>query len=322
MRYNTMIVMLFRPSPQVPEPSTRAARHCFEACKFNMHVQRQQITAKTIDLTWVFVQSLFMAVNGMLWTLSHHEVRREHPKAEVDSYLETALEAIYLASMKWPGVESALELYIVLVEVCRKAYDGDAEATYSIVSSQVKAEIRSPPSTGTGSALSSPSSAGASNLHDNTRPQPTRDSHKKQNFQAITSASTAAPQIAPSRSNDPFQATQSATTLSYPHVSDMGSATHAFDPNTLNNPLPPPLNYGYVYNLVENISGQNVFSNVFEEPFAHAFNAGFAPPGPMDGLDLELQSELMGNFEADPRIQQDVGEISPTQVLSQMGALG
>ena len=126
-RYNTMIVFLYRPSPQVPRPSVDAARRCFDASVFNIYMQRRQIASKSIDLTWAFTQSLFMALNAVLWALSYPEIRREHPKAEVEKDINVAQEAIYLASQRWPGVESALELYDHLVVACLKVYEGNGE---------------------------------------------------------------------------------------------------------------------------------------------------------------------------------------------------
>ena len=131
-RYNTMIVFLFRPSPQIPRPSVDAARRCFDASVFNVYMQRRQIASKSVDLTWAFAQSLFMALNAILWALSYPEIRREHPKAEVEKDINVAQEAIYLASQRWPGVESALELYDHLVVACLKVYDGFGDAPYIV----------------------------------------------------------------------------------------------------------------------------------------------------------------------------------------------
>ena len=130
VRLNTMIVFLFRPSPQVPEPSIKAAEKCFEASRFNIYVQKQQIETKSIDITWIFGQSLFMAINTMLWTLSYPSIRKRHVRVEVKQHLQTALEGIYLVSLKWPGVESAWDLYTTLAETCLKAYEHDMKPAF------------------------------------------------------------------------------------------------------------------------------------------------------------------------------------------------
>lgn len=153
-----MIVLLFRPSPQVPQPSLRAARLCYDASVFNVYMQRNQIATKSVDLTWIFTQSLFMALNTILWSLSYPEIRQEHPREEVQKHLDTVLKAIFLASERWPGVASALELYTNLVTACLKVYDGSSETSYVVTSPSNKASPASSQDVTTPPAISSPSS--------------------------------------------------------------------------------------------------------------------------------------------------------------------
>ena len=122
VRYNTILIFLFRSSPQIPEPSERAALLCFDAAVYNIEIQRRQIQERSVDLTWIFTQTLFMALNTTLWALSYPNVRMENPRSKVEDYLQTAQEGIYLASDRWPGVESALEIYDSLIYACLSAY--------------------------------------------------------------------------------------------------------------------------------------------------------------------------------------------------------
>lgn len=133
-RYNTMIVFLFRPSPQVPRPSLRAAQKCFDACQYNIYMQRQQIDKKNVDLTWIFTQSLFMAINTMLWSLSYQDIRRKHPREEVSTDLEVAMGCIRDAAERWPGVSSAVELYSKFIHAIMKIYEKDGDVPISAVS--------------------------------------------------------------------------------------------------------------------------------------------------------------------------------------------
>ncbi|OKL59934.1 hypothetical protein UA08_04594 [Talaromyces atroroseus] len=122
-RKNTIIVMLYRPSPQIPEPSVDAARKCYDACAFNVKMHRDQMTTGSVDLTWASTQALFMAISTMLWTLSYPDIRKEHHIEEVKSFLQIALEAVAISALRWPGCESALQLYRSLIAACLKAYD-------------------------------------------------------------------------------------------------------------------------------------------------------------------------------------------------------
>lgn len=118
-----MMVMLHRPSPQISEPSIVSAQICFDAASFNIGMHRQQIATKSVDLTWIFTQSLFMALNTVLWSVSYAEVRKDHSKKETEKLLRTAQEGIRLAAERWPGVQSALALYDRLGAACLKAYE-------------------------------------------------------------------------------------------------------------------------------------------------------------------------------------------------------
>ena len=130
-RFNTMIVFLFRPSPQVPNPSLMAALKCFEASRYNIYMQREQIAKRNVDLTWIFTQSIFMAINTLLWSLSFSEVRRQNPRVEVENHLHVGMEAIDLAAQRWPGVASAHELYTHIISAILRIYDKDGDVAIS-----------------------------------------------------------------------------------------------------------------------------------------------------------------------------------------------
>lgn len=120
-----MIVFMFRPSPQIPEPSVRAAQRCYDACAFNVEMHNQQVETGSVDLTWIFTQSVFMALNTILWSLSYPEIRQEHPREEVLHHISLAMKVIGVSARRWPGVESAAKLYENLICGCLKAYDSD-----------------------------------------------------------------------------------------------------------------------------------------------------------------------------------------------------
>lgn len=165
-----MVVFMYRPSPQVPRPSVQAAIRCYDACQYNIYMTQRQIETKSVDMTWIFVQSIFMCINTMLWTLSYSEVRRVHSREEVESHLEVAMESIRLSSERWPGVASAMELYYNLTAACMKIFDKDGDVpiaagspsdTASVVSSNVVDGINrsrtTSPATASTASVSTPS---------------------------------------------------------------------------------------------------------------------------------------------------------------------
>ncbi|KAL9108212.1 MAG: hypothetical protein Q9227_006949 [Pyrenula ochraceoflavens] len=232
-RKNTMIVFLYRPSPQIPEPSLRAAQRCYEASVFNLPLQAHQITAKLVDITWAFTQSLFMALNAILWSLSYPEVRKQHPLGEVTDHIDNALEAISLCSERWPGVNSALYLYKSLAQACLRAYD--SEESFVLHSPPKSAspsdqDIPTPPS-----QFSDISPAGM-------YLPPLATSHP--NFPDLTPVSSTMPPLTPSISNTSAHSTATPTSVSVPQTSfplnvppSAGSNTSA--PSSFHGNTPP-----------------------------------------------------------------------------------
>ena len=126
-RYNTMIAFLYRPSPQIPQPSVSAAHKCFGAARFNLYMTREQVRRKNVDVTWIFTQAIFMAMNTMLWSLAYEEVRKANPRSEVEQQLQIGMDSIELAAERWPGVSSARELYTHIIDAVLRIYDKDGD---------------------------------------------------------------------------------------------------------------------------------------------------------------------------------------------------
>lgn len=124
-----MIVFMYRPSPQIPNPSFHAAQQCYSAAVFNIQLQKRQVEAHLIDITWIFTQAIFMALNTVLWCLSYPGIRQQHPLEEVQLHIQDALKAIDLCADRWPGVRSAQQLYENLVLGCLKAYEADTKVS-------------------------------------------------------------------------------------------------------------------------------------------------------------------------------------------------
>ncbi|KAL4750134.1 hypothetical protein BDW72DRAFT_176427 [Aspergillus terricola var. indicus] len=162
-RLHTMVIFMYRPSPQIPEPSVYAAQRCYDAAVSNIFMHLEQIETKSVDLTWIFTQSLFMALNTLLWTLSYPEVRKEHPLKEVEQNLEVALQGIMKAAERWPGVRSAGMLYETLIAACLRAYNTEESFVVhspsnpsSHATPASSQEVQTPPS------MASPASTAAS----------------------------------------------------------------------------------------------------------------------------------------------------------------
>ncbi|KAH7367961.1 fungal-specific transcription factor domain-containing protein [Plectosphaerella cucumerina] len=130
-RSHQMRILLHRPSPQVPKPSARAAGICYDGAEHIIKLSKQQMEQGAVDVTWVFLLTLFMSLNTVLWTTSYADIRRAHPKEEVDELVHTALDIIEqdICATRWPGTASAAHLYALLIDACLQAYDAGKTPT-------------------------------------------------------------------------------------------------------------------------------------------------------------------------------------------------
>ena len=306
-RYNTMVVFLYRPSPQVARPSAEAAMKCFEACSFNIHMQRGQITKKNVDLTWIFTQSIFMAINTMLWGLSYVEVRRKFPRAQVEADLEVAMDAIQLASERWPGVASAVQLYTNLIHAIMKIYDKDGDVP---ISATTPSDMPSPsvpfpdafprsnatsPATVSNSSIATPPPAerqapfGYFNQQARRsieQPPPLPYSSDRGSNQPVVSAPQFSPPIA--QLSPPIADSSTAPQAGpshAPHVYQQQQQFMQFDPSTFANPL-PELTPGFNANAWQPDQGQmpayDPYS-AFQNPIFDPTHPAYPFPATQDG---------------------------------------
>jgi hypothetical protein len=161
---------MYRPSPQIPSPSLDAAHKCYAAAIFNIQLQKRQVEANLIDITWIFTQAIFMALNTVLWCLSYPGIRQQHPIEEVQLHIQDALRAIELCADRWPGVRSAEQLYENLVLGCLKAYETDKISESPAASDYVSTATQDI-SSSTSQYANSPASTANTSLYGAQSPQ-------------------------------------------------------------------------------------------------------------------------------------------------------
>ena len=235
-----------------------------------------------------------MALNTLLWALSYPEIRKDHPKSEVETHLQTAQEAVFLASARWPGVESALELYDTLIHACLKAYDGNSNASYVIGSPSNQVATGSHSDVTTPPALSSPSTVHSSLSSGHDQPSPFSFAGVPDRLPQMHSL--ASPQVPPAVSVVPQQSVYLAST-GFAEISE-------FNPRAYNNPLPTPINYRFRASTMQEhlqtpFHDQNFYLGSIGDQYAQYLQSQYAPQETLDSLDLEQQSELMNTLEQD-----------------------
>ena len=114
---------MYRPSPQIPKPSPKAANICFESSTHIINLSHQQMQKGGVDITWVFLLTLNMSINTILWAISYPEVRRGHPREEVEELVHKSLDALDRCAERWPGTSATSQLYAIFSKACLQSYD-------------------------------------------------------------------------------------------------------------------------------------------------------------------------------------------------------
>ncbi|KAI2624779.1 hypothetical protein GGS21DRAFT_532041 [Xylaria nigripes] len=136
-RYHAMVVSLHRPSPQVPRPSLGSATKCFTSAAFVIDISSKQMMSAAVDITWVFLLTLYMSLNTLLWSVTGYpEIRATQPREKVQELINIALDIIDQCVERWPGTSSASQLYTILTKACLQSYDSSGTPTLSSPGSQ------------------------------------------------------------------------------------------------------------------------------------------------------------------------------------------
>ncbi|KAL8714277.1 MAG: hypothetical protein Q9225_006607 [Loekoesia sp. 1 TL-2023] len=307
-RFNTMIIFLYRPSPQIPSPSLAAARTCFEACTFNVRMHRNQVATKSVDLSWIWTQSTFMVLNTMLWAISYPEIRQEHSKVVVENHIKQAQECIIAASERWPGVEAAMELYETLISACLKAYDSPEMTSATITANQdsspipfesnMSQPIESSPSTMVSSFGSPQSSEDTASSSPSVSIAALGLPHAGNITQQHTKQDVVDPQDAHC-----LAASETA------HIPKITHPTQNFAPNSthgvkqvplpaLQNPTSYPLQQAQI-DFSTPLTSYDQYFAMMGDPFFQYFQAPEFPQPPLPTLNQAQQGELMRNLESD-----------------------
>ncbi|EFX00234.1 c6 zinc finger domain containing protein [Grosmannia clavigera kw1407] len=122
-RYHAMIILLFRPSPQVSKPSPASALKCFQSAAYVINLGSEQVKRRAIDITWIFLLTIYTSINAVLWSVSYPEVRQAHPREEIEELVNTSLNIIDQCSERWPGASAASQLYTIFSKACLQSYD-------------------------------------------------------------------------------------------------------------------------------------------------------------------------------------------------------
>ncbi|KAG6112417.1 hypothetical protein E4U13_004298 [Claviceps humidiphila] len=146
--YHHTRIVLYRPSPQIPQPSARAAGICFESSRAVINSLQKQVEGNFFSITWLLLIMLSSSLNVLLWSTSYAEVREAHPRPEVEELVNTALSCLDRCVERWPGTGYTSQLYSAMSKACLQSYEskpGSQQPTFSLASPSSATEPHSSP---------------------------------------------------------------------------------------------------------------------------------------------------------------------------------
>ncbi|KAG6001825.1 hypothetical protein E4U21_003787 [Claviceps maximensis] len=132
--YHHTRLVLYRPSPQVPQPSAKAAVICFESSKAVINALQKQMEGGHFSITWLLLIMLSSSLNVLLWSTSYAEMRQAHSRLEVEELVNTALSCLDKCVDRWPGTGYTSQLYSAMSKACLQSYESNTDSQKSMFS--------------------------------------------------------------------------------------------------------------------------------------------------------------------------------------------
>lgn len=127
LRYNGMIIFLYRPSPQIPRPSLEATLLCYDAAVKNVLLEKRMFEEKRGEFTWAYLHQMYTGILAIIWAVYNREIRKLHSRDEVKGHINTQLSLLRALGHFWPGAETAADLFARLAAAALKNYDNDLQ---------------------------------------------------------------------------------------------------------------------------------------------------------------------------------------------------
>lgn len=102
LKYHQCIMLLYRPSPQLPHPKSNAIQACFNSAMAIIQISGDLHRFSNMECSWLSAHSIFVAAITMLYCLwTFPAVRGATPMAECLSRAERALQLLTFLSQWW-----------------------------------------------------------------------------------------------------------------------------------------------------------------------------------------------------------------------------
>lgn len=124
LKYHHCVMLLYRPSPQIPHPSTEAIQACFSSAMDIISIYADLHRFLNMECSWLSAHSILVAAITVLYCLcSHPAVRGTTPVETCLKRAELAHELLSFLGQSWSVVDEAGLKLDKLITATREAYN-------------------------------------------------------------------------------------------------------------------------------------------------------------------------------------------------------
>lgn len=123
LKYHQCLMLLNRPSPAIPQPSSSALITCYESAIATLRIQSELARFSNMIVSWITAHAVFVSGITMLYCIwTSHEVRRA---TSLKTFLEQANACTNLLSTlgkTWPVAKNGQEKFDHLVQITNDSW--------------------------------------------------------------------------------------------------------------------------------------------------------------------------------------------------------
>lgn len=124
LKYHQCIMLLYRPSPQVPRPHQRAIQQCFSSAMEIIRLYTDLNRFSNMDSSWLTAHSLFVSAITVLYCLwIQPSVRKQLPMAHCLDRAHASCDLLASLGRIWPVAEDARQSLTRLIALTEEVCD-------------------------------------------------------------------------------------------------------------------------------------------------------------------------------------------------------
>lgn len=106
LRYHNLCMLLLRPSPAIPRPTSEALDRCYQSAHKSIEILDEMYRSNLLIHTWMTFHSLVFSVLTMLYCLREEPaISESHPLDHVTAALSAALSVLSATGEHWSGAK-------------------------------------------------------------------------------------------------------------------------------------------------------------------------------------------------------------------------